>query len=126
MTTSINVHSCAISLPVNGRTPKHKAEVILHDMAWVSVERNPILKEIVKWFDIWDTNPIFYVNNIPYRMELIYKSDAYAELYQMGIKWVNDNNGYEVINKRRVIITYMVKNDNHHSYKSLPQPMACM
>lgn len=122
---NVTVHTCAISKGVNQRTYPDRVDRIHQDVSSVSVDKNPILQELLKWFNIWDTNPIFYVNNQPYRMELISKTETHAEFYQMSIKWINNNTGYDIINKRRVVVTYTIKNPVYVCNTVCCIPMAC-
>ena len=69
----------------------------------VSVNRNPILKAIMEVKDSWNSSPIIWVDNHPYRIQIINETKYQVLLYQMAL-FLNGND-YLIINKRKVRIT---------------------
>jgi hypothetical protein len=72
----------------------------------VSVINNKILNEIIKCQNIWDINPIIFVNGIFYQIELCSYNGNHITLYQNNIYVYPGTLNYEIINKRKVKIFF--------------------
>jgi hypothetical protein len=68
----------------------------------VPVNRNPILKAIMEAKDSWYSSPIIWVDNHPYRIQIISQTKNQIILYQMAL--FLHSKDYGIINKRKVRI----------------------
>jgi hypothetical protein len=105
------VISCKISLPVTlgeEKQNKQKTDITLSNLRPVSVHRNKILDAIMSEQERWETSPIIWVDNIPYKIKLLKASNQKVCLLQMPMQFHYKRNGkesYSIIGKRTVEIT---------------------
>ena len=100
--------TCFISKSVTpDEEKKNKAhtQTILNDMVQVNASNNKILDAILEVSSKWETSPIVWVANIPYRIQLIKRDDKCVILHQCAIRYYCSNSGkerYTCVAKRQV------------------------
>lgn len=106
------VYACRISRPVTSEELKADwvgCEFTLSDTFPVSVHRNRILDAIMERSDCWETSPIVWVENQPYRISLLERTERHAVLLQVCLGVYYKKSGkenYFVINKRKVELSF--------------------
>jgi hypothetical protein len=104
--------SCSISksvTPDDEKKNKALAQTILNDMDQVRTINNKILDAILEVSHKWNTSPIVWVANVPYRIQLIKRCDEYVILHQCAISYYYSNSGkerYTCVAKRQVKIVF--------------------
>ena len=103
-----NVVSCYISksvTPDEEKKNKAHSQIILDNMVQVNTKNNKILDAILEVSSKWDTSPIVWVANIPYKIHLVRRSDKCVILHQCAIRYHYSNSGkerYTCVAKRQV------------------------
>jgi hypothetical protein len=90
--------SCFISksvTPDDEKKNKAHTQTILNDMAQVNTNNNKILDAILEASYKWDASPIVWVENMPYRIQLIKRNDTSVILHQCAIRYYYSNSGKE-------------------------------
>jgi hypothetical protein len=100
--------TCYISKSVTpNEEKKNKAitQTILDDMTIVKTENNRILDAILEVSSKWDTSPIIWVSNVPYKIHVVRRSADCVILHQCAIRYHYSNSGkerYTCVAKRQV------------------------
>lgn len=104
--------SCFISksvTPGDEKKDKALAQTVLNDMEQVKTVNNKILDAILEVSHKWNTSPIVWVADVPYRIQLIKRCDEYVILHQSAISYYYSNSGkerYTCIAKRQVKLVF--------------------
>ncbi len=107
------VISCKISLPVTSgdeKQDKSKADIVLNNLRSVPVSSNKILNAIMSVSDKWETSPVVWVDNVPYKIKLLQVAKNKVCLLQMPMQFYYKNSGreaYHIVCKRKVEITFV-------------------
>lgn len=78
-------------------------------MQQVRTENNEILDAILEASYKWDSSPVVWVSNIPYKIKLIKRAENYVLLHQCAIRYHYNNTGkekYTCIAKRQVKLMF--------------------
>lgn len=109
---SFNGASCYISksvTPDDEKMNKAHSQTILNNMVQVRSKNNNILEAILEVSDKWETSPIIWVSDVPYKIQLIKRTESYVLLHQCAIRFHYSNSGKETytrIAKRQVKLTF--------------------
>lgn len=105
--------TCYISksvTPDDEKKNKAHSQTILNNMVQVRTDNNKILNAILDASSKWDTSPIVWVSNsIPYKIQLIKRTEDYVILHQCAIRYHYNKTGkqrYTCIAKRQVKIVF--------------------
>ncbi len=104
--------TCYISksvTPDDEKQNKAHSQTILNNMVQVRTDNNKILHAILDASSKWNTSPIIWVSNVPYKIKLIERAEKYVILHQCAIRYKYSNSGketYACIAKRQVKLTF--------------------
>lgn len=104
--------SCYISksvTPDDEKKNKAHSQTILNNMVQVRTEKNDILDAILEVSYKWETSPIVWVRDMPYKIQLVQRTEKYVLLNQCAIRYQYSNTGKETytrIAKRQVKLVF--------------------
>lgn len=102
-----NVIECSISKPIYkinmySTSPSSK----LYDLRPVYINNNHLLKEIIKYENVWNNIPIIESNKSMYKVKLMYRIDKTLYFLQQCVTFYGKK--YKVLNNRivRIVINF--------------------
>lgn len=102
----MDVKACYISRPVPfGSHTNSNATRIYSDMKKVPISNNKILEQIIKHVPMWSSDPIIWVNQVPYKIKIIQCSSNSVYLYQIGM-YKTKSNMLRYVNVRLVYLSF--------------------
>lgn len=105
------IETCRISRSVRANASKEEETKIFGDLRHVDIYHNSILSSIMELRGRWSESPIIWADGAPYKIVVVEENQQRTLLYQMYIEYPQEKmkgkkNGYKIINKRLVEITY--------------------
>ena len=91
------------------RQDKTVTELVFQSFKEVPVANNELLKAIMEVQHTWNTSPVVWVDDFPYKIKLVERTPRCALLCQMCLDFTMRNNGkkvYRVANKRMVKVVF--------------------
>lgn len=105
----INCYISKSVTPEDERKNKSQSQSILNNMVQVRTENNKIFDAIMEAAMKWDSSPIVWVSNMPYKIKVIKREPNNVLLHQCAIRYKYSTSGketYTCIAKRQVKLTF--------------------